>query len=345
MAGERYRHIFLAGYAQTQGFTNPRRGEPDCRNRTLHKMFRLVGVGEQAGTGIPKILHGWRSQHWSLPKLYDTPEPYNQTLLELRMIDLFPEPVMAGLKSKFGARFDQLPYVERVALALAASEGTVNHSRLRAVTTEHPVDLSKTLQHLTQAGMLESTGGRGAVYHLPGEAIPTPEDVFGPPTRIAVASSPVLGSSLPNLEASSTLLEPSSPLLGPSSTLLKARSPDLGKKRDSNGCLIAGQLPLPIIDDLDALSPALRSRLEGIASEPRLKSKLDRKVLIAVVLQLCAKHFITLRCLAALVQRKPNALRDKYLLKLVRARTLTLAFPTTPTHERQAYCASSALSS
>jgi len=33
-------------------------GEPDCRNRTLHKMFRFVGVGEQAGTGIPKILHG-----------------------------------------------------------------------------------------------------------------------------------------------------------------------------------------------------------------------------------------------------------------------------------------------
>lgn len=30
-------------------------GEPDCRNRTLHKMFRFVGVGEQAGTGIPKI--------------------------------------------------------------------------------------------------------------------------------------------------------------------------------------------------------------------------------------------------------------------------------------------------
>lgn len=47
-------------------------GEPDCRNRTLHKMFRFVGVREQAGTGIPKILHGWRSQHWNPPKLYDT---------------------------------------------------------------------------------------------------------------------------------------------------------------------------------------------------------------------------------------------------------------------------------
>ncbi|MCL5059273.1 MAG: hypothetical protein M1449_01320 [Candidatus Thermoplasmatota archaeon] len=91
-------------------------------------MFRFVGVGEQAGTGIPKILHGWQSQHWSPPKLYDTPEPYNQTLLELRMIDLFPEQVMAGLKARFGTRFDGLTYVERVTLALAASEGTVNHA-------------------------------------------------------------------------------------------------------------------------------------------------------------------------------------------------------------------------
>ena len=36
----------------------------------------------------------------------------------------------------------------------------VNHARLRDAITEHPVDLSKNLEHLTQAGLLESTGGR-----------------------------------------------------------------------------------------------------------------------------------------------------------------------------------------
>jgi predicted HTH transcriptional regulator len=297
-------------------------GEPDCRNRTLHKMFRLVGVGEQAGTGIPKILHGWQTEHWSPPKLYDTPQPYNQTLLELRMIDLFPEPVMAGLKARFGGRFDGLNYVERVALALAASEGTINHARLRAVTTEHPVDLSKTLQHLTQAGMLASTGGRGAIYHLPGEAIPTPDDVFGPAPRISVASSPNLDSSSPNLDSS---------------------SPNLDEKRDADGCLIADQLARPVIDELDTLSQILRGHLETIAAEPRTKGKVPREVLTNVVLELCAHHFVTLRCLAALINRKPETLRDQYLTKLVRERKLTLAFPTSPTHERQAYCASSAL--
>lgn len=290
-------------------------GEPDCRNRTLHKMFRFVGVGEQAGTGIPKILHGWQSQHWSPPKLYDTPEPYNQTLLELRMIDLFPEQVMTGLQARFGQHFDGLTYVERVALALAASEGTVNHARLRAVTTEHPVDLSKTLQHLTQVGMLESTGGRGAIYHLPGEPIPTPDDVFGPPTRISVPSSPNLAPSSPNLNG----------------------------VRDSDGCLISEQLGFPVIDDLTSLSPRLLSALEAVALEPRSKGKVDREVLIDVVLQLCTGRFVMLRCLAELVHRKPETLRDQYLSKLVRDRKLALAFPTTPTHERQAYCSTASL--
>ena len=66
--------------------------------------------------------------------------------------------------------------------------------------------------------------------------------------------------------------------------------------------------------------------------------------MIEVVLALCAEHFITLRCLAELVKRKPATLRNQYLTGLVQERKLSLAFPKTPTHERQAYCASSALS-
>jgi ATP-dependent DNA helicase RecG len=319
------------------GFRNPglmripvevalRGGESDCRNRTLHKMFRFVGAGEQAGTGIPKILYGWQSRHWNPPKLYDTTVPYNQTLLELKMIDLFPKQVIADLAAKFGVRFEKLSHVERVVLALAASEGTVNHARLRAVTVEHPVDLSKTLQHLTQGGMLESTGGRGAVYHLPGEAIPRPEDIFGPPARTLGLSSPDLTASSPDLTASSPDLT--------------ASSPDLTEKRDANGCLLSAQLGLPVIDDLSRLRPDFRITLEALAAEPRKKKKVSRAVLVTSILQICTARYVTLRCLAELVQRSPQSLRDGYLSGLVRSRSVSLAFPTTPTHERQAYCAS-----
>ena len=232
------------------------------------------------------------------------------------MVDLFPEKIIARLKAKFPGDFEALNHVERVALALAACEGTVNHSRLRSVTTEHPVDLSKTLQHLTHKGMLESTGGRRAIYHLTGEEIATPEDVFGPPAPISAISSPNLGSSSPNLTSN---------------------PPNLGPLRNPEGCLLSAQLTRPMIDDLATLSPGLRMELDTIAAEPRIKNKLKREILTGVILQLCTGRFVMLRCLAELVNRQPETLRDQYLGKLVRERKLALAFPTKPTHEQQAY--------
>jgi ATP-dependent DNA helicase RecG len=118
---------------------------------------------------------------------------------------------------------------------------------------------------------------------------------------------------------------------------LVASSPNLAENRDPEGCLISGQLSLPVVDDLEPLSGALCSRLEGMASEPRAKDKVDRQVLIDVVLQLCEGRFITLRCLAELVNRKPDTLRDLYLKTLVRQRLIRNAFPNTPSQERQAY--------
>jgi ATP-dependent DNA helicase RecG len=103
---------------------------------------------------------------------------------------------------------------------------------------DHPFDLSKILQHLTQAGMLKSTGGRGAVYHIPGQEIPTPDDVFGSTARFTASSSPNLASSSPNLPAS---------------------SPNLAEIRDPDGCLITDQLALSVVDDLASLSPVFRT--------------------------------------------------------------------------------------
>ncbi|MGH8784345.1 MAG: RNA-binding domain-containing protein [Cupriavidus necator] len=323
------------------GFRNPglmrippevaiRGGEHDCRNRTLHKMFRLVGVGEQAGSGIPKIYGGWATQHWRAPALYERNEPYNQTLMELRMVDLLPRDLLASLRKAFGARFDALEQNERLTLAAAASEKVVTHARVREMTGLHPFDATRLLQNLVREGLLEAHNpGRGAVYCLPGAALPKPEEVFGAGPEQPVVGSPNLGDSSPNL--------------APSSPNLTVSPPDLAGMRNADGCLLADQLSLPVIDDLGRLSPRLRASLEAMASEPRAKGKVDRDVLIGVIVALCEGRFVTLRCLAELVNRKPDTLREQYLSKLVRDRKLSLAFPTTPTHERQAYCATSSL--
>ena len=50
-------------------------GTSDCRNRRLQTMFQLVGYGDHAGSGLPKIYHNWAGQHWRRPVLYQLYEP------------------------------------------------------------------------------------------------------------------------------------------------------------------------------------------------------------------------------------------------------------------------------
>jgi len=63
----------------------------------------------------------------------------NQSLLELRMLDLLPEQLLAAQRKVFGARFDALGRDERLPLAAAGSEQVVRHSRVREMTSLHSV--------------------------------------------------------------------------------------------------------------------------------------------------------------------------------------------------------------
>ncbi len=343
-------------------------GEHDCRNRTLHKMFRLIGVGEQAGSGLPKIYGGWAKQHWRAPALYERAEPYNQTLLELRMIDLLPEGIISRLRETFGVRFDSLDKNGRLTLAAAASEKVVTHSRLLEMTGMHPLDATRLLQNLVRESFLEvHNAGRGAVYCLYGAGLPKPEEVFGP-------SSEHLNQSSEHLARSSEHLAPSSEhfVVKPEQFFSKIETfhakpeqfvskietfhvkPEqfvskienlhqktiqkpVNNRRDPRGCLLSDQLDAPIIDSLDTLEPELLASLEQMAAEPIKHRRIPRDTMQKVILNLCTDHYITLSCLAKLLCRDMEALRQHYLRPLVRENLLRMAFPTVPTHLMQAY--------
>ena len=142
-------------------------GNSDCRNRRLQTMFQLVGYGDHAGSGVPKIYSNWAGQHWRRPSLYQITQP-EQTLMELHMTSLLPPAAVAEVEAHFGERFSALPDLERLALVLAAADGVLNHSRLRELSSDHPADITKRLARLARDGMLVPNGiGRGTVYFLP----------------------------------------------------------------------------------------------------------------------------------------------------------------------------------
>lgn len=161
-----------------------------------------------------------------------------------------------------------------------------------------------------------------------------------------------IGPHLTRLPEISTILVRSSQEMRFSSLGLGANYSDLGVsssglsfQRDGDGYLLAGQLSLPVIDDLTALSSEVKTRLEAFAQEPRSKKKIDHAVMERVLLNMCTEHYVTLQCLAKLVNPKPDSLRNEYLSPMVRSHNLSLAFSTTATHERQACCATCSLPS
>jgi len=136
----------------------------DCRNRTLQKLFQLIGWAEQAGSGFPKIIGGWRSQDWRRPQIIEDFE-LEQTILSLDKITLYPSEVIATLKARFGRNFDSLENLERLIVATAEVERSINHSRIMDLTDSHPSDVSAALQNLVKNGFLCATGiRRGKTY-------------------------------------------------------------------------------------------------------------------------------------------------------------------------------------
>jgi predicted HTH transcriptional regulator len=59
-----------------------RGGISDPRNKTLMKMFNLIGIGERAGSGIPDIYQVWEDEGWAEPKFEEQYNP-DRTILTL----------------------------------------------------------------------------------------------------------------------------------------------------------------------------------------------------------------------------------------------------------------------
>jgi ATP-dependent DNA helicase RecG len=192
-------------------------------------MFLLIGLGERGGSGVPKIYSGWRSQHWRPPALHEKAEP-EQTLLELRMLDLLPEGVVEQLRERFGVRFESLEHTARLILATAAIERVVSHNRLLEICDTHAHDLSQLLARLVRERFLVPDGrSRGMIYHLPGEQLPTPEQVFAGP----------LQSSEHYSDSSEHKVE-------------------FDTRRNDDGCLLSDHIDAPLIDALDRLDAGFR---------------------------------------------------------------------------------------
>ena len=64
-------------------------GLSDCRNRVMQQMFLMIGLGERAGSGMSRIVHGWRDLGHFL-ELKERFEPQEHTVLSLHWANATP---------------------------------------------------------------------------------------------------------------------------------------------------------------------------------------------------------------------------------------------------------------
>ena len=61
-------------------------GESKARNQRIQNMLRMIGYGENIGSGFPLILSAWNEKHWIKPKLIEQTELL-QVKLRLTIVD------------------------------------------------------------------------------------------------------------------------------------------------------------------------------------------------------------------------------------------------------------------
>jgi len=276
-------------------------GISDCRNRNLQKMFQFVGVGEQAGSGIPQIFQTWKKQHWVTPLIEEHSVP-NFTSFELKQLSLFSEEVIAGLNQIFGeTKMKKTSELERIILGTAFMEKALNHRRISEITDKHPSDISKALRKLVRTNFLKSEGdGRGTSYEI------------------------FKRNSSEGLKESSEGLKESSEGLKESSEGLKESSE--GLKESSEG--------------LDTIPHDLRgvaAKLEEVSKQVRNKKKAPRNLVEDTIHKMCKIAPLTLGILSLFLGRNPDFIRQNYIKSMIDAKKIKPLHEDELTHPKQAY--------
>ncbi len=307
------------------------RDRSDPRNPEIFRMFRLIGLAEEAGSGVPRIYAAWQELRL-LPPEIDIGIDRNEFTLELKYVHLLSDEDRAWLAEYLGRTNEH----EQLALVIALREGSVDNRTLREVTSQHPVDATATLGRLRDEGYLRLIGyGRGARYEL---------DPLLPRPRIGTESGgvpvgaggdrgdSVVGDRQQRSMSDSYMLEPQSDMPIPESTSTQEVAPPTSTIPKSSS-IANRDSAISLV--LDTMWETLEAAARPVSSTDYVSSEIRDEVIVS----LCAIHELSLLELSWLLNRKKEYLRS-VVGALIRSGQLTYSIPEQPRHPAQRYRAS-----
>ena len=152
-------------------------GHSVARNPKIQNMFRMIGLGDNIGSGFPTILNAWGEENWRKPDLYDDQE-LQQVELRLWMVSLMPIECTEYLNHVLGLNYQHLQAEEQIILATAYLEEKVSNSRLQSVLNLPSIQIGRLLTGLVNKDMLIAENhGRWTTYYINTEYKSFPEQL------------------------------------------------------------------------------------------------------------------------------------------------------------------------
>lgn len=141
-------------------------GHSVARNPKIQTMFRMLGYGDNIGSGFPTILSAWGEENWRKPDLKQN-EELHQVDLKLWTISLMPQECTEYLQNLLGWKYSRLSSEAQIILGTAYLEKNVTNSRLQSILELTSIEIGHILAELVHENMLVADrNGRWTRYCL-----------------------------------------------------------------------------------------------------------------------------------------------------------------------------------
>ena len=144
-----------------------RGGNSKARNPRIQNMLRMVGFGDNIGSGYPTILKAWSEQNWRCPTLLDRSE-LRQVDLTLPMISLLPEQTLLEMQQAIGKNeYARLSANEQLTLAYVWNGDEISNTILQQLLSLNSIEAGRLLHNLVDKGLLtQDSKGRWTTYKV-----------------------------------------------------------------------------------------------------------------------------------------------------------------------------------
>lgn len=142
-------------------------GNSKARNPHIQSMLRMLGYGDNIGSGFPTIVDACKKENWRKPLLCESNELHTVELT-ISMKSVISEECMQQLRTILGeTTFQSLDNEEVLILSVALTESSVKNSLIQTLLDKNSLQVGKLLYSLVERNILVAKSkGRWTSYEV-----------------------------------------------------------------------------------------------------------------------------------------------------------------------------------